>query len=232
MPRVELDTIQIPLGNREHTFSYPKAESEMIHSVLNGEDYPLEETRVECDAPVILDVGSNCGAAAIFFKNNHLGARVICFEPSATTFALLEKNTSEIEGIECHPFGLWDKEGTFQLHQAPNSHSGAATLRPSAAWPSDAPSEEIVTKKLSSELSRLGLEKIHILKIDAETVEADILHEVLTNAPEIEIENIFVEYHGIAIRKYLTEELSARYDVHLCNVLSDRQGTLLFVLRK
>ena len=46
------------------------------------------------------------------------------------------------------------------------------------------------------------------------------------------IHNIFVEYHGITVRKFLTEELSVRYDVHLCNVSSDRQGTLLFVLRE
>ena len=38
----------------------------MILSVLGGEDYPLAATRVGSDAPVIIDVGSNCGAAAVF----------------------------------------------------------------------------------------------------------------------------------------------------------------------
>jgi len=67
--------------------------------------------------------------------------------------------------------------------------------------------------------------------VDAETVESAILHEVLTGAPDVPIRNIFVEYHSISIRKYLTEELSPRYEVHLCSVSSDRQGTLLFVLK-
>ena len=67
--------------------------------------------------------------------------------------------------------------------------------------------------------------------MDAETAEPEILHEVLTNAPDVPIRNIYIEYHAIAVRKYLTEELRPRYDVHLCSVSSDRQGTLLFVLK-
>ena len=73
---------------------------------------------------------------------------------------------------------------------------------------------------------------MRILKVDAETAEVEILQEVLTGSPDVPIHNIFVEYHGIAVRKFLTEELSVHYDVHLCNVSSDRQGTLLFVLRE
>ena len=64
-----LETIQFPFGDRELPFSHPAEESEMILSVLGGEDYPLAATRVGSDAPVIIDVGSNCGAAAVFLKN-------------------------------------------------------------------------------------------------------------------------------------------------------------------
>lgn len=182
----------------------------MILSVLGGEDYPLAATRVGSDAPIIIDVGSNCGAAAVFFKKHHPGARIICFEPSASTFELLNKNVVGIDGIETYQCGIWDKAGTFRLHHAPNANSGAATLRPGDNWPSDLPGEEITTRTLSSELARLGLTEVHILKVDAETAEAEILQEVLTGSPDVRIHNIFVEYHGIAIRKFLTEELSVR----------------------
>ena len=67
--------------------------------------------------------------------------------------------------------------------------------------------------------------------MDAETAEPKILHEVLTNAPDVPFRNIYIEYHAIAVRKYLTEKLCPRYDVHLCSVSFDRQGTLLFVLK-
>ena len=63
-----LETIQFPFGDRELLFSHPAEEAEMILSVLGGEDYPLAATRVGSDAPVIIDVGSNCGAAAVFQK--------------------------------------------------------------------------------------------------------------------------------------------------------------------
>jgi len=227
-----LDTVQLRLGDRELQFSYPQNEAEMIRSVLNGEDYPLTDTRGDSTSPVIVDVGSNCGAAAVYFKINHPSARVICYEPSISTFELLNRNVEGIDKIETYRCGIWNKEGTFRLHHAPNNHSGAATLRPGENWPNGLPSENITTRTLSSELTRLGLVEVNILKIDAETAEAEILQEVLTNAADVPIQNIFVEYHGIAVRKFLTEELSARYDTHLCSVSSDRQGTLLFVLRK
>lgn len=226
-----LDTHQIRLGDREHAFAYPQAERGMILSVLEGRDYPLAKARLSGDSPVIIDIGSNCGAAALYFKSHYPGARVICYEPSAPTYELLSANVGAIDGIETHQCGIWNREGTFRLHYAPGGHSGASTLQPGDGWPDDLGGEEIVTKKLSNELGRLQLTSVDLLKVDAETAEPEILHEVLTGAPDVPIRNIFVEYHAIAVRKYLTEELRRKYDVHLCDVSTDWQGTLLFVLK-
>ena len=228
---MSLSALQIQLAGREHTFTYPQAEENMIRTVLTGNDYPLAKTRITSDSPVIIDIGSNCGAAALHFKSHLPGARIICYEPCATTHELLQANVGPIDGIETNPFGIWNQEGTFRLHYGPDRHSGAFTLQPSGSWPNSLGGEDIVTKKLSSELRRLNLRTVDLLKVDAETTEPAILHEVLTSAPEVPIQNIFVEYHGIAVRKYLTEELRPKYDIHLCNVSNDRQGTLLFVLR-
>lgn len=226
-----LYTKQIRLGGREHAFHYPKAEEGMILSVLEGRDYPLAKARLGGDSPVIIDIGSNCGAAALYFKSHIPGARVICYEPSAPTHELLVANVGSVDGIETNPCGIWNREGTFRLHHAPGGHSGAATLQPSDGWPNDLGGEDITTRKLSTELRRLQLASVDLLKLDAETAEPEILHEVLTNAPDVPIRNIYIEYHAIAVRKYLTEELRPRYDVHLCSVSSHRQGTLLFVLK-
>ncbi len=226
-----LETLQIQLGDRKHTFTYPQAEDGMILSVLEGRDYPLAKARLSGDSPVIIDIGSNCGAAAVYFKSHYPGARVICYEPSAATHELLSTNVDSIDGIETNQYGIWDKEGTFRLHYDPREHSGAFTLQPSSSWPDDLGGEDIITKKLSAELKRLNLPSVDLLKVDAESTEPEILHEVLTGAPDVPIRNIFVEYHAIAVRKYLTEELRTKYDVHLCGVVSDKQGTLLFVLK-
>ncbi|MEE2947616.1 MAG: FkbM family methyltransferase [Verrucomicrobiota bacterium] len=226
-----LYTHQIRLGERKHAFRYPKAEEAMILSVLEGRDYPLAKARLSGDSPVIVDIGSNCGASAIYFKSHYPSARVICYEPSASTYELLSANVGTVDGIEIHPCGIWNQEGTHRLHHAPGGHSGASTLQPGDGWSDDLGSENITTKKLSNELGRLQLTSVDLLKVDAESAEPEILHEVLTNAPDVLIQNIFVEYHAIAVRKYLTEELLPKYDVHLCSVSSDRQGTLLFVLK-
>jgi FkbM family methyltransferase len=223
-----LSTIQLQLADREHTFAYPRAEEKMILSVFKGVDYPLAKARITGDSPVIIDIGSNCGAAALYFKSHHPGARVICYEPCAATHEMLLDNVGPIDGIETNPFGIWDREGTFRLHYGPGRRTGSFTL---CQWGKDFGGEDIVTKKLSNELRRLQLTSVDLFKVDAETAEPEILHEVLTGAPEVAIHNIFVEYHGIAVRKYLTEELHPKYDVHLCSVSSNRQGTLLFVLK-
>ena len=62
-----LETLQIQLTDREHTFTYPQAEDQMILSELEGRDYPLAKARRSGDSPVIIDIGSNCGAAAVYF---------------------------------------------------------------------------------------------------------------------------------------------------------------------
>ena len=108
-----LHTKQIRLGGRKHAFHYPKAEEGMILSVLEGRDYPLAKARLGGDSPVIIDIGSNCGAAALYFKSHFPGARVICYEPSAPTYELLTANVGAIDGIETHPCGIWNREGTL-----------------------------------------------------------------------------------------------------------------------
>ena len=155
-----LHTKQIRLGGREHAFHYPKAEEGMILSVLEGRDYPLAKARLGGDSPVIIDIGSNCGAAALYFKSHIPGARVICYEPSAPTHELLVANVGAVDGIETNPCGIWNREGTFRLHHAPGGHTGAATLQPSDGWPNNLGGEDITTRKLSTELRRLQLASV------------------------------------------------------------------------
>ena len=155
-----LHTKQIRLGGREHAFHYPKAEEGMILSVLEGRDYPLAKARLGGDSPVIIDIGCNCGAAALYFKSHIPGARVICYEPSAPTHELLVANVGAVDGIETNPCGIWNREGTFRLHHAPGGHSGAATLQPSDGWPNNLGGEDITTRKLSTELRRLQLASV------------------------------------------------------------------------
>ena len=167
-----LSTIQIQLADREHTFTYPQAEEKMILSVFEGVDYPLAKARITVDSPTIIDIGSNCGAAAVYFKSHHPGARVICYEPCAATHELLLTNVGPIDGIETNPFGIWDREGTFRLHYGPERRTGSFTL---SQWGKDFGGEDIVTKKLSDELKRLKLPSVDLLKVDAETAEPAIL---------------------------------------------------------
>ena len=107
-----------------------------------------------------------------------------------------------------------------------HGRTGSLTLN---QWKTDFGGEVIKTRKLTQEIERLNLKSIDILKIDAETAELSILYDLFGNKPEFMIHNIFVEYHGIVIRKRIVEDLNTIYDIHLCDITSDQQGTLLLV---
>ena len=67
----DLKTIEITLESKDIIqFQYPKAEEEMILSVLNGNDYPLSNIRKIGVNPTIIDFGSNYGSSIIYFKDN------------------------------------------------------------------------------------------------------------------------------------------------------------------
>src|SRR5262245_12859403 len=64
----------------------------MIDEIFVSSLYRFQATSA---TPVILDCGSNIGVSVLFFKSLHPGARITAFEPSPTSFPLLERNVRE-----------------------------------------------------------------------------------------------------------------------------------------
>ena len=56
-----------------------------------------------------LDIGANIGNHSLFFSDYF--ASVVSFEPSASTYRLLEYNASLVSNVRCHNFGLSDADG-------------------------------------------------------------------------------------------------------------------------
>src|SRR5947209_1716588 len=76
-----------------------------LQKLFAGGDYPI--LRLSGYEPtLIVDVGANVGAAALYLHMYYPNARVICFEPSESNFAFLESNLSVAAQFELFPFGL------------------------------------------------------------------------------------------------------------------------------
>lgn len=222
-----LKTIKIEVQNTSFDFSYPSEEEDMILSVLNGKEYPLDYVTIDRKNPIIIDVGSNCGASVLFFKLNYPNAFITCYEPCLNTFNLLNDNLNQLKNVKTNNFGLWNKEGEFRLNYGPQKLTGSFSLK---EWEEDNGGEYIKTKILSDEINNFDDNKVDLLKIDAEGAEVEIMYELFSNIRSHTIQNIFLEYHGEVIKNALIEDFSSIYNVKEVGE-GKEQGVLLFLKR-
>lgn len=132
-----------------------------------GYDFPLPE------APrIILDIGANIGLATLWFKHRYPDARIIAMEPDPGSFALLERNTSGIAGIERVNAALTAVDGVIGLERG-GLNPSAFHVR--ALKPGEESVEAICMPSL---LTRYALSEVDLLKLDIEGAEKEVFEAV------------------------------------------------------
>lgn len=128
-----------------------------------GYDFPLTQ------APrVILDIGANIGLATLWFKHRYPDARIIAVEPDPESFALLERNTRGIAGVERVNAALTAADGFIGLERG-GLNPSAFHVRP--LQPGERGVEAI---SMPSLLARLNLTAVDLLKLDIEGAEKEV----------------------------------------------------------
>ena len=156
-----------------------------VQKVLAGEyEVPYRATR-----PVILDIGANVGSFAAWALERWPGCHVHCYEPLPDNFALLKKNLAPVEGksVSLYNFAVGNPELT-RLHLGRNNCGEASFYgigEQATAF------VEVETKPPSV------LPKAHIVKIDTEGSEMDILERLGSFDHDV----ILLEYHSEANRR-------------------------------
>ncbi len=197
-----------------------------IESVLSGRDYPLSLLPANYPIQTIVDVGANIGDTALYFHAYHPDASIFCFEPSKINFHYLTLNTSAIPQIERFRCALSNREGELPLYYPQTHHLAALSLH--SNFNAVQQSELVQVKKISSEIQRLGLREISILKLDCEGSETEIAEDLLLHCTDCIIGCVFVEYHD-AYRQTIIETLfSHEFTPHPIQS-SNHQGTILFI---
>lgn len=114
----------------------------------------------------VVDIGSNVGNHAYFFKNICNASRVLCFEPLPSNIELLEKNC---KGCEIYTVGLSSetRPGHIEMIDSVDSNSGTGRISNTGV--------EIVLKTLDS----YDLEGVTFIKIDVEGHELEVLKGAL-----------------------------------------------------
>ena len=123
----------------------------------------------------ILDVGANIGLTSLIFAE--LSAHVDSFEPSPSTFEILQKNISKsgYSNIDLHNFGLGSSAEKLSLTRGPNDRSGAFVSNITQA--SSGHITEHIEIKTGDQC--VGNSPVSFIKIDVEGFEMEVLKGLL-----------------------------------------------------
>ncbi|GAP96379.1 FkbM family methyltransferase [Leptolyngbya sp. NIES-2104] len=129
---------------------------------------------VATGSEVILDIGANIGCTALLF--GELSKEVYAFEPSPTTFQLLEKNilNSGLENIALQNTGLGEESGEFTLTFSPANRSGGFVSNQTQIEAGHV-TEKITIRQLDEVIQSLNLSQVDFIKIDVEGFEGQVL---------------------------------------------------------
>jgi len=144
--------------------------------------FELARTMISADQPIVFDIGANVGQTLCEFRKLFPSADIHSFEPFPEAFQELEKVVAANPPAHCHRIALSDRNGTATFNV--NASSQTNSLLPTAgeanrSWGhgmADTMSAITVpTMTLDSFCSENHIERIDLLKIDAQGAEYDIL---------------------------------------------------------
>lgn len=195
-------TILVRHQAQEVQFSFPNESNAQTHvqNILAGRDYPL--VSLPSYSPlVIVDIGANVGATAVYFALHYPNATVYCFEPSASNYSYLRTNTAPFKNVVHFNFGLHAHVGTEKLYLG-----NAQCLQHSIFRSREVGEkcEDISIRRAADEFERIGIQP-SILKIDTEGCEVPILCDLRSFIAETDV--LYIEYHSESDRRMIDEVL-------------------------
>jgi len=123
----------------------------------------------------ILDLGANIGAETVRFALRHPGARILAVEPHPENFDYLLRNTRGLDGVTCLQAGVGAHDGTLRLFAPENGTNESYFLAEDGPREDGAaPLDLVPVLSLPSLLRDHGLNRVDVVKMDIEGLEAEI----------------------------------------------------------
>jgi len=133
-------------------------------------DYDLEPPE---PPSVVLDLGGNIGAAAVYFATRWPEARVVVAEPDPDAFGRLERNTSAFAQVRALPVAVAESEGEGRLHRS--GYSLTSSLVPDGPGTAATESVPVSTLTLDALVDRHCGGRVDLVKFDVEGAEYGVL---------------------------------------------------------
>ena len=204
-PVSALKTVKFEANGRRFGFEYPDSGNMASHlqKIFAGTEYPLLPLAGYAPA-LVIDVGANVGAAAVFFALNYPTARLRCYEPARENVAFLKRNLTVFPGAETHACGLAAEAGTARLY-----HGNVQAMQHSL-YRSSETTETYETVELRAAGAELAdLPSGTLLKLDTEGAEVPILTAVAGRLAQLDM--IYLEYHSEKDRRAIEVILAADF---------------------
>ncbi len=194
-------------------------------AVLSGKSYP--PLPISGQIRTVVDIGANVGAASIYFAMQFPGARVLAFEPSPDSFALLSANTGDLPQVRCFNVGLFDRDQQSDLFQG----------REDAVQDSFGRSREqsdravkVQMRAAREAIHEAGVDCIDLLKMDTEGCEVPILKSLVPMLPHVGV--IYVEFHSERDRLEMDRLLMPTHSLFRGQIAKPYRGELCYVARQ
>jgi FkbM family methyltransferase len=153
---------------------------DLIQRYMYWGTYETNETRLVQQylrpGMTFVDVGANVGYyTALAAKQVGIGGRVIAFEPSPYAFEKLQSMVAgnRLEQVTAVHAGLSDTAGQGKLYLDASFHNHSPSMV--AHENPNATATEIKVARLDDEATRLGIDRIDLMKIDVEGHEPKVL---------------------------------------------------------
>lgn len=140
---------------------------------------------------LIMDIGGNIGAAALFLKHAYPAAKVFAYEPAGRTFDLLRQNVANVPGVTAIRAALFDRDGSAQMTFGGTGET--SSLHPNMM--TDGTVETVELRRAAIEFDRVaGEATCVVLKLDTEGSEVPILEDLRDRLGRVGA--IYLEYHS------------------------------------
>ena len=169
------------INNIEHKISGDLSDKYYLHFLSAGsygDDVSNFLTSIIQDNWVCVDIGANIGLTTILMLTSASNVSVISFEPSPKNVSYLISNLNQnrYSNATVVPIGLGDEAGFAEFVDIPGfgagSHVKSAADHPDAI---DVTTVAIKIDTLDNYFSKLNLERLDLVKIDAEGYELNVI---------------------------------------------------------
>lgn len=200
-----VDIKGIKLLIRTKNFFTKSADISMVYECIIKDDYGLRH--LNADVGFLIDIGAHIGSFSLAAAKKFPKAKILCFEPSPSSYAVLKKNIklNSFRNIGVYNKAVSSNKGyaSFYIDQI---NSAANSMYASKGFGIKVPS--ITLERIFKDNS---IKKCAFVKMDCEGAEYDILlntkHKILRKIQSMAIEYHVPQYFGIEDKGYSIKKL-------------------------